>query len=244
MIGYTLEEKVAVIEFQRPEARNALNPEIMDGLEAAFDRAEADGVFVIVLTGQGTVFSAGADLRSGAVLDKGFMERVIRFYRRVEAMPQIVVAALNGPAVGAGVQMAMVADLRVLDPSATIAIPAAKLGVTIDKWTLRRLEDLVGGGHARGVLMAAQKIGAEKLAELGFANAIGDREAALEFARGIAGLAPLSLQNYKALFKSDVAVEPLTEAEEARLHAVWDSEDLKEAIMARIEKREPRFQGR
>ena len=244
MIGYTLEEKVAVIEFQRPEARNALNPEIMDGLEAAFDRAEADGVFVIVLTGQGTVFSAGADLRSGAVLDKDFMTRVIRFYQRVESMKQIVVAALNGPAYGAGVQMAMVADLRVLDPSASIAIPAAKLGVTIDKWTLRRLVDLVGGGHARGVLMAAQKIGAEKLAELGFANAIGDREAALEFARGIAQLAPLSLQNYKALFKNDVAREPLTEDEEARLRAVWDSEDIKEAIMARFEKREPRFTGR
>ncbi|MET9327795.1 enoyl-CoA hydratase [Tsukamurella sp. NPDC003166] len=244
MIGYTLEEKVAVIEFQRPEARNALNPEIMDGLEAAFDRAEADGAFVIVLTGQGTVFSAGADLRSGAVLDKDFMTRVIRFYQRVESMTQIVVAALNGPAYGAGVQMAMVADLRVLDPSASIAIPAAKLGVTIDKWTLRRLEDLVGGGHARGVLMAAQTIGAEKLAELGFANAIGDREAALEFARGITKLAPLSLQNYKALFKNDVAREPLTEDEEARLRAVWDSEDIKEAIMARFEKREPRFQGR
>lgn len=244
MIGYTLEDKVAVIEFQRPEARNALNPELMDGLEAAFDRAESDGVFVIVLTGQGSVFSAGADLRSGAVLDKDFMARVIRFYQRVESMKQIVVAAVNGPAYGAGVQMAMVADLRVLDPSASIAIPAAKLGVTIDKWTLRRLEDLVGGGHARGVLMAAQKIGAEQLAQLGFANQIGDREAALEFARGIAGLAPLSLQNYKALFKNDVAREPLTEAEEERLHVVWDSEDLKEAIMARIEKREPRFQGR
>lgn len=244
MIGYTLEENVAVIEFQRPEARNALNPEIMDGLEAAFDRAEADGAFVIVLTGQGTVFSAGADLRSGAVLDKDFMTRVIRFYQRVESMKQIVVAALNGPAYGAGVQMAMVADLRVLDPSASIAIPAAKLGVTIDKWTLRRLADLVGGGHARGVLMAAQKIEADKLAALGFANAIGDREAALEFARGIAKLAPLSLQNYKALFKNDAAREPLTEDEEARLRAVWDSEDIKEAIMARFEKREPRFQGR
>ncbi|BDH55876.1 enoyl-CoA hydratase [Tsukamurella sp. PLM1] len=244
MIGYTLEDKVAIIEFQRPEARNALNPELMDGLEAAFDRAEADGVFVIVLTGQGTVFSAGADLRSGAVLDKDFMTRVIRFYQRVEAMKQIVVAVLNGPAYGAGVQMAMVADLRVVDPSTVIAIPAAKLGVTIDKWTLRRLEDLVGGGHARGVLMATEKIGAEQLAQLGFANRVGDREAGLEYARHIAGLAPLSLQNYKALFKSDVAREPLTEAEEARLHAVWESEDLKEAIMARLEKREPRFLGR
>ncbi|WP_019200768.1 enoyl-CoA hydratase [Tsukamurella sp. 1534] len=244
MIGYTLEDKLAVIEFQRPEARNALNPELMDGLEAAFDRAEADGVFVIVLTGQGTVFSAGADLRSGAVLDKNFMERVIRFYQRVESMKQIVVAALNGPAYGAGVQMAMVSDLRVLDPSASIAIPAAKLGVTIDKWTLRRLEDLVGGGHARGVLMAAQKIEAEKLAELGFANLIGDREAALEFARGITKLAPLSLQNYKALFKNDVAREPLTDEEAGRLHAVWDSEDIKEAIMARMEKRDPNFTGR
>lgn len=244
MIGYTLEDRVAVIEFQRPEARNALNPELIDGLEAAIDRAEADEAFVIVLTGAGTVFSAGADLRSGAVLDKEFMARVIRLYQRIEDMKQIVIAAVNGPAVGAGVQLAMVADLRVLDPSATIAIPAAKLGVTIDKWTLRRLVDLVGGGHARSVLMAAEKLGAEQLAQLGFANRIGDREAALEYARGITKLAPLSLQNYKALFKNDGAREPITEEEEARLHTVFDSSDLREALAARFEKRDPRFTGR
>lgn len=244
MIGYTLEDKLAVIEFQRPEARNALNPEIMDGLEAAFDRAEADGAFIIVLTGQGTVFCAGADLRSGAVFDTNFMLRIERFYRRVEAMKQIVVAAMNGPAYGAGVQMAMVADLRVLDPSAGIAIPAAKLGVSIDKWTLRRLVDLVGGGHARSVLMATEKLEAEQLAQLGFANKIGDREAALDYARALTKLAPLSLQNYKALFKNDVAVEPRTDAEDQRLLDLWESADFKEAISARFEKRDPQFLGR
>ena len=244
MIGYTLQDKVAIIEFQRPEARNALNPELMDALYAAFDRAEADGVFVIVLTGQGSVFSAGADLRSGAVLDKPFMEGVIRFYQRVEKMPQIVVAALNGPAYGAGVQTAMVCDLRVLDPSATIAIPAAKLGVTIDKWTLRRLSELVGVGHARSVLLATKTLDAPLLESTGFANLIGDRNAAVEFAQGLTKLAPLSLRNYKALFNDGFAREPMSEDDEARLHAVWDSEDIKEAIMARIERREPVFRGR
>ncbi|MDF0529791.1 enoyl-CoA hydratase [Tsukamurella sp. 8F] len=244
MIGYTREDRLAVIEFQRPEARNALNPELMEGLVEAFDRAEADDVFVIVLTGQGSAFCAGADLRSGAVLDKGFMEGVIRFYARAERMKQIVVAALNGPAVGAGVQMAMMADLRVLDPSASIAIPAAKLGVTIDKWTLRRLENLVGGGHARSVLMAAKKLEAPLLEQLGFANMIGDTEAAIEYARGLTKMAPLSLQNYKALFKNDYAREQMSAVEADRLHAVWDSEDLKEALAARFEKREPVFKGK
>ncbi|GAA4391910.1 enoyl-CoA hydratase [Tsukamurella soli] len=244
MIGYELRDRVAIIEFQRPEARNALNPEVLAGLIAAFDRAVADEAFVIVLTGQGSAFCAGADLRSGAVLDKGFATDVIDFYVRAEKLDQIVVAALNGPAVGAGVQMAMMADLRVLDPSATIAIPAAKLGVTIDKWTLRRLENLVGGGHARSILMAGRKYDAQTLEQLGFANLIGDRAAALEFARGLTAMAPLSLRNYKALFKNDYARETVTAAEQARLHAVWDSEDLKEAVMARFERRDPVFRGR
>jgi enoyl-CoA hydratase len=244
MIGYTREDRVAIIEFQRPEARNALNPELMDALSAAFDRAEADEVFVIVLTGQGSVFSAGADLRSGAVLDKNFMLDIERFYKRVEQMDQIVVAALNGPAYGAGVQMALVADLRVLDPSASITIPAAKLGATIDKWTLRTLSELVGNGHARSVLMAAKTLDSTVLEATGFANLIGDRAAAIEFAHGLTGLAPLSLRNYKALFNEGAAREPRTADEDARLHAVWDSEDLKEAIMARFERREPVFRGR
>ncbi len=244
MVGYTLQGRLAIIEFQRPEARNAINQEVLAGLNEAFDRAIADDVFVIVLTGQGTVFSAGADLRSGAVLDKDFMAGLMRFYERAESLKQIVVAALNGPAVGAGVQMAMMADLRVLDPSATVAIPAARLGVTIDKWTLRRLENLVGGGHARSILMAGRRYDAQTLERLGFANLIGDRAAALEFARDLTSMAPLSLQNYKALFKNDYAREPLSAEDCDRLHAVWDSEDLKEAIVARIEKRDPVFKGR
>ncbi|GAA4395639.1 enoyl-CoA hydratase [Tsukamurella soli] len=244
MIGYTLEDRLAIVEFQRPDARNALNPEIIVALNKAFDRAVADGVFVIVLRGQGSAFCAGADLRSGAVLDKGFMESVMRFYARAERLEQIIVADLNGPAVGAGVQMAMMADLRVLDPGASIAIPAAKLGVTIDKWTLRRLENLVGGGHARSILMACKKYDAQTLERLGFANLVGDREEALEFARGLTRLAPLSLRNYKALFKNDYARERLSAVEADRLHAVWDSDDLKEAVVARIEKRDPVFRGR
>lgn len=140
---------VTTIEIAREEKRNALNAEVVEQLSAAFTAAVDSGTRVIVLTGRGPVFSAGADL-SGPVYEKGFLDKLIGLLRQIEEVPVPVIAAINGAALGAGLQLAMVADLRVMDPGALAGIPAAKIGVAVDEWTIRRLSSLVGTGYAHG----------------------------------------------------------------------------------------------
>ncbi|WP_171014241.1 enoyl-CoA hydratase-related protein, partial [Gordonia sp. GAMMA] len=149
MIHSTTDGAVVTIELDRADKRNALNDEMLAGLSDAFDAALGSGARAIVVTGRGPVFSAGADL-SGPVYEKGFLDTLVGTLKKIESSPVPVLAALNGSAIGAGLQLAMAADLRVMAPDAIAGIPAAKLGVAVDEWTIRRLVSLVGAGQARG----------------------------------------------------------------------------------------------
>src|SRR5690606_31433701 len=103
----------------------------------------AEQARVIVLTGRGPIFSAGADL--GGVYSEEFLDRLLEMLHTIESAPVPVISAINGAALGAGVQLALASDLRVLEPDSYIAIPAAKLGISVDRWTVRRLVSLIGG---------------------------------------------------------------------------------------------------
>ncbi|MFZ2510374.1 MAG: enoyl-CoA hydratase [Gordonia sp. (in: high G+C Gram-positive bacteria)] len=234
---------VTTIELVRPEKRNALNHEVVEQLSAAFAEAVDSGSRVIVLTGRGPVFSAGADL-SGAVYDQAFLDQLVALLKQIEAVPIPVIAALNGAALGAGLQLAMVADLRVMDPSARAGIPAAKIGVAVDEWTIRRLISLVGAGHARGMLMACETLTADRAYDLGFANRIGDLADAQHWAATIADLAPLTLAHYKLVFNGDGARDEPAPGRVEAMEAAWTSDDLAEGRAARAEKRAPVFTGR
>ena len=102
-----------------------------------------------MLTGAGTVFCAGADL-SGDVFAADFPDKAIALNKSIDAVPFPVIAAINGPAIGAGVQLAMICDLRVVAPGAYFQFPIAKYGLALDNWTVRRLPSLAGYGRARG----------------------------------------------------------------------------------------------
>ncbi|MFT4126658.1 MAG: enoyl-CoA hydratase [Gordonia sp. (in: high G+C Gram-positive bacteria)] len=234
---------VTTIEIDRPDKRNALNDAVIEGLGEAFAAAAEGDARAIVLTGRGTVFSAGADL-SGPVYEQGFLDKLIATLIQIEAVPVPVIAAINGPAMGAGLQLAMAADLRVMDPGAIAGIPAAKLGVAVDEWTIRRLVSLVGGGQARGMLMGCEPLSADRAHALGFANRIGDLADAQHWAAQIAELAPLTLNHYKLVLNGDGARDQApADRVEAMLRA-WHSADLAEGRAARAEKRAPRFTGR
>ncbi len=234
---------VTTIELARPEKRNALDQQMLEDLSAAFDAATEAGSRAIVLTGRGPVFSAGADL-SGAAYEHGFLDQLIAVLAQIEAVPVPVIAALNGAALGAGLQLAMVADLRVLDPGAVVGIPAAKIGVAVDEWTIRRLVSLVGGGHARGMLMACEQLAADRAYDVGFANRLGDLADAQEWAAAIADLAPLTLAHYKLVLNGDGARDEPAAAHLAALRAAWASDDLHEGRAARADRRPPVFRGR
>ena len=242
MIGVSRDGHVTTLELQRPERRNALNSELVDGLREAVERAAAEDVRAIVLTGQGTVFCAGADL-SGDVFAADFPDKAIALNKAIDATPVPVIAAINGPAIGAGVQLAMICDLRVVAPDAFFQFPIAKYGLALDNWSIRRLSSLVGHGRARGMLLAAEKLTADTALLTGMANRIGTLAEAQAWAQEIAGLAPLTLQHAKRVLNDDGAYEQQGPEHKELFDKAWGSQDVIEAQVARVEKRPPNFQG-
>lgn len=242
MIGIERVGDVITIELQRPERRNALNTELVDATRTAVENAAAEDVRAIVLTGQGTVFCAGADL-SGDVFAADFPEKAIALNKAIDAVPVPVIAAINGPAIGAGVQLAMVCDLRVVAPEAYFQFPIARYGLALDNWSIRRLSSLAGYGRARGMLLAAEKLDAQTALQTGMANRIGTLADAQLWAAEIAGLAPLSVRHSKRVLNDDGAYEDQGEIHKDWFDAAWSSQDVIEAQVARVEKRAPRFRG-
>ncbi|WP_431963864.1 enoyl-CoA hydratase [Nocardia sp. bgisy134] len=242
MLGVSRDGDVVTIELQREERRNALNHELVTRLREAVLAAVAEGARVIVLTGRGPIFSAGADL-SGVYSDD-FLSGLLDMLHTIESVPVPVISAINGGALGAGVQLALASDLRVIAPDAYIAVPAAKLGITVDRWTARRLVSLIGGGPARTVLLGAERIPAADCYSFGFANKLGTLADAQEWARSIAELAPLSLRHMKLVLNDDGTREPESAQQRAALEAAWSSADAHEGRTARAEKRAAKFVGR
>jgi enoyl-CoA hydratase len=242
MIGVTRDGNVTTIELQRPERRNALNSELADGLRKAVEQAVADDIRAVVLTGQGSVFCAGADL-SGDVFADDYPDRLIALNKAIDEAPMPVIGAINGPAIGAGLQLAMICDLRVVAPDAFFQFPTAKYGLALDSWSIRRLTSLVGYGRARAMLLTAEKLTADDALLTGMANRIGSVADAQKWAEEIAGLAPLALHHAKRVLNDDGAYEDQLPIHKELFDKAWSSEDVIEAQVARMQKRPPNFKG-
>lgn len=233
--------QTAMITLTRPEKRNALNIQLCQELSEAIDNATSQGARALVVTGTGTSFCSGADLDD--VYSPAFRDALYTMLNAVTTAPVPVIAAVNGPAVGAGTQLAIAADLRVVAPGARFALPTARIGLAVDQWTIRRLSLLAGHGAARRLLLACEELDANAAWACGLADRQGGPEDALAWAEGIAELAPLTVAYSKRVLNhiADADIDaPLTEAFEA----CWTSSDLREGRLARAEHRPPRFQGR
>ncbi|OBJ15297.1 enoyl-CoA hydratase [Mycobacterium colombiense] len=242
MIGVTQAEAVMTIELQRPERRNALNSQLVEELREAVLKAGDGSTRAIVLTGQGTVFCAGADL-SGDAFAADYPDRLIELHKVLDATLIPVIGAINGPAIGAGLQLAMQCDLRVVVPDAFFQFPTSKYGLALDNWSIRRLSSLVGHGRARAMLLTAEKLTADVALQTGMANRIGTLADAQAWAAEIAGLAPLAIQHAKRVLNDDGAIEEAGPVHKELFDKAWSSQDVVEAQVARIEKRPPKFQG-
>jgi enoyl-CoA hydratase len=243
MIGVTRDGQVMTLEMQRAERRNALNGELVDALREAVEKAASEDVRVIVLTGQGHVFSSGADLSGGQGVADELPDKAKALNLAIDAAPMPIIGAINGPAIGAGVILAMICDLRVVAPDAYFQFPVAKYGIALDNWSIRRLTSLVGAGRARGMLFGAEKLTSDVALQTGMANRIGTLADAQAWAAEIAGFAPLALQHAKRVLNDDGAYEEPWPAHQELFDRAWTSQDIIEAQVARIEKRPPRFQG-
>lgn len=228
---------VALLTIDRPERRNAVDHDTLVALTAGITTAVDDGARVLVLTGAGGHFCAGADLTG--LEDSGFATVLRGVLDLLSSVPIATIAAVDGAALGAGTQLASFCDLRVATERATFGIPAAKLGLMVDGATVARVVALAGAGPARDMLLAASTIDGRRAFELGMVQRIGDLDDALAWAGEIAALAPLTIAGHKLTLErggDDPAVaEAFTRA--------WSSADVREGRTAFHERRKPNFNG-
>lgn len=242
MIHYEQRGRVVLVTIDRPERRNALDRDALAGLERALGRATEAESRALVLTGAGGHFCSGADL--SGVEDTEFVQALNRVLAGLRDASFPTVAAVDGFALGAGTQLALACDLRVATPVARFGVPAAKLGLMVDWWTVQRAASMCGQGAARAMFLTAEQIPGERAVQLGLVQRLGDLDVALAWAEEIAALAPLTVQGLKLGLNLTESMESTPDAYADAFRRAWSSDDLQEGLAAFRERRQPEFRGR
>jgi enoyl-CoA hydratase len=233
--------RVHLVTIDRQERRNAVDREALEGLADAITRAIQERARVLVLTGAGGHFCAGADLTG--LEDSSFATALGEVLRGLHDIPLPTIAAVEGAALGAGTQLAIACDLRVAAPEASFGIPAAKLGLMVDHWTVQRLALLAGQGPARAMLMAAEVLSGDDAVRLGLAQRAGRLDDALEWADTVAQLAPLTIAGHKVALNAAEHLQATPDEVSEAFARAWASTDLEEGKTAFRERRTPDFRG-
>jgi enoyl-CoA hydratase/carnithine racemase len=246
------EPNVVLIRLNRPQARNALNTATRQALAEAFAACHDDeSVRAIVLTGDAQAFAAGADLRefreaSAVDIARG---RAERYWKTVAATPQPVIAAVNGYALGGGMELAMLADIIVAGESASFGQPEVRVGIMPGAGGTQRLTRAVGKYAAMRICLTGKPIDAAEAHRLGLvAEVVPDAEVldtALAMARSLAKLPPLALQATKEaiLQAENTSLEAGLALERRALQVLFASQDKAEGMQAFLDKRKPDFTG-
>lgn len=255
-IEWKTEGRVGLMTVTRPEALNALNCQVLKDLEVAIDTAEeSDAVDVIILTGAGRSFAAGADIGEmkdlSAVEGKAFGDMGNRIFLKLENLSKPVICAVNGFALGGGCELAMCCDIRLASEKAKFGQPEVGLGITPGFGGTQRLPRIVGIGKAMELILTGRVIGAAEAKEIGLVNRIYPPEElmarAMELAGEIAAQAQVAVRQSKRCIRrgiqTDIATGTAYEAEAFGL--CFATEDQTEGMGAFLEKRtEKIFKGK
>jgi len=246
-----------VVTINRPEARNALTRAVILGATKAFEEASADpAVRCVVLTGAAGHFCAGADLRANIMENPQMMEQLDEhmdeFHGLVKALfrcPKPTVAMMDGAAVGFGADLAFACDLRVASTRAYAQEKFVKIGLMPDGGGTFWLPRLVGTARAMQMILLAEKVEAAELKALGVVVKVvapeALREATLEIARTLEAGPPLAHAAIKrALYATWGSVEDALKRERDEQLKLLRSSDVMEGVLAWMQKREPRFEGK
>ena len=234
-------ESVLIATIDRPERKNAVDRETLAELASALEQAEAQSTRVIVLTGAENTFCSGADL--SGVREVEFTDALHKLLIQLATSQCVTIAAIDGHALGAGAQLAISCDLRVATARAVVGVPAARLGLVVNHWTVERLTRECSWPVARAMLLAAQNFSGDELANLGAVHRIGDLDAALDWAREIAALAPLSIAGHKTALNASSQEPEINEIVRWTRDFAWASKDVEEGRAAFLEKRAAKFKG-
>jgi enoyl-CoA hydratase/carnithine racemase len=249
---------VTRLTISNPGKRGALDHAILDGFTSTLSELDARCVLV---TGEQTTFSAGYDLGDLRRGDGEFADEADRLVANpfaaaleaIEAYPYPTLAALNGHAIGGGLELALACDLRIAAGTIALGMPPAKLGLVYSHTGIRKFIDTIGAPRTRELFLVGRRIDARTAREWGLVNAIAEEgrlaEEALALAEEIAANAPLAQKGNKrvirAVLSAQGAIDPDTERDLIELRrACFASEDFREGVRAFTEKRPPRWQGR
>ena len=261
-LRYEKAGEVVTVTLDRQEARNAYSEAMVESLVRALDAAEADDdVRVVVLTGAGKTFHAGGDLKKmkgqsgmfagGPVkLRRQYIDGIQRVPRRLAAFDKPVVAAINGAAIGAGLDLACMCDLRVAARGAKLGSTFVKVGLVPGDGGAYFLARTIGFSRALEMVLTGRLVDADEALGLGLVHRVVEpdalMQAALELAGSVAANAPLAVRLTKrAAYRSfDADLETALELAATYQGMVQNTQDHQEAVAAILDKRPPKFDGR
>ncbi|WP_462411150.1 enoyl-CoA hydratase-related protein [Neobacillus sp. Marseille-QA0830] len=254
-VKLTLDDPFAVITINRPEQLNCFDLESLTQLRDIVDSLKFDKeIRAVIITGAGEkAFSAGADLKERGTLDEKGVRRNVNLIRdiftMIEELPQPTIAAINGYALGGGLELALVCDFRIAVKEAVMGLTEVSWGIIPGAGGTQRLSRLIGTSKAKELIFTARKIGAYQAYELGILNKVVEREelmkAAIDLAQEITRNAPLAVTQakYAIQFGSNVDIKTGLAIESKAYEVIIPTKDRIEALNAFKDKRKPNFKG-
>jgi enoyl-CoA hydratase len=248
-------DKICKISFNRPKALNALNTEVLEELDKLLDEIEKDDeTFVVVFTGEGKAFVAGADI--GEMKDKNLIEGKKfaqlghKVFRKIELLEKPVIAAVNGYALGGGCELAMSCDIRIAGEKAKFGQPEVGLGITPGFGGTQRLSRLVGSAKAKELIFTADTISAQEAEKIGLVNKVVPQEEliieTMNMANKITSKGQVAVRFSKNAINRGIETDIDTALDiEINLFGMcFATEDQKEGMKAFTEKRKAEFKNK
>ncbi len=259
-ILYEKTDGVAIATFNRPDSLNAFRHSTLQELLHVFHDVQIDDTIrVLILTGKGRAFSAGIDLKETAHLSnesvslkqaREHLQMLQDITRRMVHLSKTIIAAVNGIAVGIGVELAIASDIRLAADTATFAFAEVKRGLFETNGVMYFLPRLVGLGRAMEMLLTGEKVSSHKALEAGLVTHVVSQnelvEVAVGMAQTIASNAPISVRLVKQVMQRslDLDLEAVMQLEVDGMMECLTSKDLQEGVQAFIEKRAPVYTGK
>ena len=242
---------VGVVTIDRPKALNALNPEVLADLKAAFEGIDQNAVRCVILTGEGDKsFVAGADIGSMSTMTKAEGEAFGKLgndiFLMIERFPLPVIAAVNGFALGGGCELAMSCDIRICSDNAMFGQPEVGLGITPGFGGTQRLPRIVGLGMAKQLLYTARNIDAAEALRIGLVNAVVPQaelmDTALKMANNVAKNAPIAVRACKQAVNEgmQVSIDKAVEIEEKLFGGCFETHDQVEGMACFLSREKPK----